>query len=499
MKNMRYKSITTYFFTIVALLLCLFGWALSSPVGSSPDEDYHLASIWCGQGNQDGNCHIDPKDNLTIEVPSALTLAANCFAFHPELSGACDLPPLSVHSLTTRSNQDGGYPKIFYWSMNHLITSDLDSSVLSMRFFNAGLFVLLLTLTYWAVNKKLRIGLAVGAAISLVPLGLFLIPSINPSSWAVTSAVVLWVALTGYFTSDSLKRKILLATISIVALVIGAGARSDAAVYSLLALLVAIALGWTSFRSKKSHLVFTVAFGLIAVYFFFSGHQSQVITPHTPGTGTRGTLDLILTNLALLPQLWTGVFGTWGLGWLDTAMPGIVSVTCLFIFSGFVFGGLFKTNKAKLIAIITLFVALIAIPLYILVNDQVIVGAGVQPRYILPIIILLAGVAVFNSNSELGYSRTQIIVAIVGLSTANMMALHTNFRRYLTGVNTGGVNLNKGILWWWDGFAFTPMFVWITAIVSFLCVIYFVFSSLLILDKNKRISNDTIHTNHKQN
>lgn len=32
---------------LVLMLLTGLGWAVSSPVESSPDEDFHLGSIWC--------------------------------------------------------------------------------------------------------------------------------------------------------------------------------------------------------------------------------------------------------------------------------------------------------------------------------------------------------------------------------------------------------------------------------------------------------------------
>ena len=36
---------------VIALIASVFGtgvaWAVSSPIGASPDDDYHLGSIWC--------------------------------------------------------------------------------------------------------------------------------------------------------------------------------------------------------------------------------------------------------------------------------------------------------------------------------------------------------------------------------------------------------------------------------------------------------------------
>ena len=40
----------------VALLAALLAWGVSSPPGSSPDEDYHMGSIWCAGGIEAGVC-----------------------------------------------------------------------------------------------------------------------------------------------------------------------------------------------------------------------------------------------------------------------------------------------------------------------------------------------------------------------------------------------------------------------------------------------------------
>src|SRR6218665_255797 len=39
--------------TPLLLLLTFASWSLSSAVGSSPDDNFHLASIWCGLGDRD--------------------------------------------------------------------------------------------------------------------------------------------------------------------------------------------------------------------------------------------------------------------------------------------------------------------------------------------------------------------------------------------------------------------------------------------------------------
>lgn len=451
------------------LLICLLSWAFASPLGSTPDEDYHLASIWCGQGERDGLCEYSTEKAGDIIVPASTVEAANCFAFHPELSANCPIKPASETTVTGRSNADGGYPPVFYWVMGAFAGPNLVLSVLLMRIFNSVLFVGMLLTTFLLSSKSLRVPLLWGIAITVVPLGMFLIPSVNPSSWALISATVLWASLTGFFNAKSNKQRTSLGIIAGLATLIGAGARSDAAVYSGIAVVVAIILSWKKVSEHRLMLLLPVGIVIVALAFFFSGGQSSVVAPDGSAAtnASIGVVALAFANLALLPQLWTGVLGTWGLGWLDTTMPGIVWVTSVAMFSAFVFAGLKSLNKVKALAVSLLFLCLIAIPLYILVNDRVMVGAGVQPRYIFPLMIMFAGVSLTALRAGKDtFSRAQVWIAVSGLTIANSLALHTNIRRYVTGIDTGGVNLDEKVEWWWT-IPVGPMWIWALGTIAF--------------------------------
>src|SRR4051812_35459656 len=127
-----------------ALLVALLSWAFASPVGASPDEDYHLGSIWCAQGDRAGLCEStsDPAHKL---VPAAVTMAAKCYAFHAEKSGSCPAADSQQLQDSKRGTFNGnGSPPLFYVTMSVLVSHDTDASVLAMRSLNAVLFVALL-------------------------------------------------------------------------------------------------------------------------------------------------------------------------------------------------------------------------------------------------------------------------------------------------------------------------------------------------------------------
>ena len=122
----------------ILLFLTLVAWAYASTVGSSPDDDFHLASIWCGIGLREGLCE-DSGDPATRLVPAAL-LDANCYAHRPEISGACWNPAAEGLGETRREFDTGPlYPPLFYAVMSVFAGPDIQTSVLLMRIANAAL------------------------------------------------------------------------------------------------------------------------------------------------------------------------------------------------------------------------------------------------------------------------------------------------------------------------------------------------------------------------
>ena len=102
------------------------------------------------------------------------------------------------------------------------------------------------------------------------------------------------------------------------------------------------------------------------------------------------------------------------------------------------------------------------------------VGQEVQPRYIMPLVIIFAGVALLQAGrpARSVFTRVQTIVVVIGVSVANAVALHTTMHRYISGFNVFDWNLNHFQHWWWTG-AVPPMAVWVVGILAFAAAVYF--------------------------
>lgn len=454
--------------TPITLFVALLAWAFASPIGSSPDEDYHLASIWCAQGASDGICEPG-SDSGSRKIPEILTSHV-CYAFASAQSAEC-ASNLSSSKLveTERGSFTGAYPPIYYWVMGLFVTGDPLLSVLLMRAFNALLLVATL-LSLRSLKSVLSPSIPNWLIpTTFVPLGMFIVPSVSPSSWALTSAVLVLPSAYVFLRTRNNRLKVYAGFLVGIGVMMGAGSRGDSATYTVLALLLAVLLAYRKTNKSLAKLGYIFVLSTFSIIIFLSTGQSAILTPDaTPVALTpQMILSNFATNIIQLPQLWTGVFGTTGLGWLDTPMPAIVWVTSLFVFSGVTYWSLKVLHWRKSVALLTLGLALVVVPMYIFVNLQVTVGSWVQARYIMPLIVMFMIVVLFNMPASLGLNHAQVWLVVTLAGVANAFALFTNMRRYISGLDVASPNLNNGVEWWWNGTP-SPMFFWILGSLSFL-------------------------------
>lgn len=466
----------------LALLLTLSMWALSSPVGASPDEDFHLASAWCGAGEREGLCEVGDRPE-TRHVPDK-TLSSVCFAFHPESTASCQGDDFLDEGFSLvdskRLNTVGQYPTGFYF-VSSLFTSDnVAVSTIVIRIVHSAIFTALIMLTWWFMPRRLKFTLSASVILTLVPLGLFIVASPNPSSWAFLSTAALFPALLGYLTTVGSQR-VVLGVLSAVAALVGFSARGDSAAYSVVAIAAALVLAFEPSKRYLLRAIAPVALIVVAgIAFIAVGQTGNALDGWTDETPGSGGIMAIVNNFLALPSLWAGAFAQgWGLGWLDTGMPAIVSASALFCFAGTLFAALRDQGWRKLLALAGTSAAAVVIPLYILHTGNAPVGANVQPRYLLPLLTLILATALAPSihspreraltapHGPFRMSAVQIWVVVVLLAGAQGLALFFNTRRY-----TGPGVISGKTDWWWEAGP-SPLAVCVIgalAFASLLCV-----------------------------
>lgn len=474
MESSHWKRVLLAVATAVLAFAGLGAWAIASPVGAAPDDDFHLASIWCSLGDREGLCAAGDEDDERI-VSERLIESSRCFSFSPAVSAQCPLDDEATVE-TSRGNFAGNYPPVFYSVMGVFASPDIAVSTVIMRLFNAALLVGAVSAILVLLRPGQRGPMIWSAVVVLVPLGVFIVPSVNPSSWSVIAGLTVWLATYGYFTAETRGRRIALGAIAAVLAVMGAGARGDSAVYVAFAALAAAILTFERTRSWARLALLPLAIIVIGAVFFLSAGQSTgaASVGVVEGSGAAGPsgeaaspLNTLLANLMDLPWLWTGGTGTWGLGWLDTPVPPSVWVLMIGALTALVVWGLRIMDRRKGLVLILGLLALVAIPLYVLYGYGARVGEQVQPRYLLPLLLIVVGVALFGfARDHLGITRLQAGVVFGAVAVANSLSLHNNMRRYIAGLGDAGFNLNANVEWWW-AIPVQPMTVWFVGSAAF--------------------------------
>ena len=459
----------------VAAMITLLCWALSSPPGSSPDDTFHMNSIWCGQGLSEDHCQGEPGDTVTRIVPHQVT-TPQCFTGNGGASAGCRATDYD-DSMTPDASTEignwrgGGYPPVYYGFMNLFIQDTLDESITMMRSVNSALVVLLVGGLAWLLPRRLRFLAPVTFVITAVPLALFMFTSVNPSGWATLSAGVLWLAVYGAYEAVGWRQPAVLG-VALVAAVMGSGARADAALFSVLG--VGLALGLRLPVLRQQWKVTLAGLGILAVsalFFFTSGHAG-VTTEGFPGTGTPAFdgWTLFLANAIQVPYLWTSALGAGpmaSLGWFDTPVPWAVGVASLGTFAALVFTGWISMWWQKLVALVIMVVALVGYPLILLQESGLYIGGGVQPRYLLPMMLMFAGMSLLPlAGHRITLSRFQVVALTVGLSVAQSVSLYLNLWRYIRGI-TSPIAPLANYDWWWESLFLTPFAVWVIGSVAF--------------------------------
>jgi hypothetical protein len=459
--------------SIISAIMTLGAWAFASPIGSTPDDDYHLVSIWCGQGFREGLCE-EGSEPREVVVRETLMDYSFCYAFKPEESADCE--ETDLFAPTTRSNA-GENPRVFYWVMSWFASNDLTASIISIRFFNSILIVLGFAAVVFALPRHLRRVPVVSAVSIAVPLGLFILPSTNPSAWGIYAVVLFFSALLGFVITKDRRSRWILGPIALATLLMSAGSRPDSALYTLVAIAAVIIITFTRKMVNPVNISIAAALLLMGAVFLFGSANTSATLTGAPGGGlTNFTGGQLYANVTNLPTLWVGGFGVWGLGWLDTAMSPIVWVVGWGVFLSLLFSAIMYFNFQQGLSVGLIFAALIFVPLIALSASGLLVGQFVQPRYLTGLLGMLVAAAMYRTSMNSGplMSRSQVWIIGFALIFAHLIALRTNLGRYLTGMSEVQENLDYGFEWWWvdrpasgDLFWFSPNLVWITGSVAF--------------------------------
>lgn len=240
-------------FLPVTLFVAFSAWAFASPIGSNPDGDFHLANLYC-----------IPHQAKCDEVPTARLPAC----FHTIGKGEdCERaanrrkPPLAGSNLIY-------YPSQRYWALSHLRGETVGETSIRIRLFNAGLG----SLAVWAAillsdGRRWR-ATALAWLVFVVPLGMILIPSTNPSGWLYLGVGCMVGPLVSFLSDRRPPRLRSLGQVVFVVLmaIMAMASRNEAPVYVVAGSVTALMLARWRHMSWRVIVPVTVIFGALWAY-----------------------------------------------------------------------------------------------------------------------------------------------------------------------------------------------------------------------------------------
>ncbi len=253
--------------------------------------------------------------------------------------------------------------------------------------------------------------------------------------------------------------------LAVVATIIGAGARADAAAFAVLGAVIAGVLGFRPSRRILLPAAAAVVVAIISAAFYLSTGQAGSVVSGLPNDAPPLTTAQLFENAVNVPTLWIGVFSG-ALGWLDTPMPTIVLAATFSVAAAAFFIGIRRLDVRRSIALALGLAAFWAVPFVLLAQSHAVIGQVVQPRYILPLLIIILGVASCHPDVERWWRGPRAWIAAGSLAIAASIALHFDIRRYTTGLDHLAADPGRDAEWWWN-VPMSPAAVWIIGSVAF--------------------------------
>jgi hypothetical protein len=475
-----------------AAALVLGGWLLASPPGASPDDGYHLAGIWCSRGYDDARCVEAPGSNdAAVFVPQTLS-AVTCTAFDNTRSAACVLEALSLPpSQLTRAmsgNIRGERPGLYYRTMHTLISDDFPTAFARIRLANAAALLLLVSISAMVAPLDIRRALLTTWIVAVVPLGLFLVTSLNTTAWGLIGVGTLWANSMTALRPIGPIRRLTALVLAAIGAVLATGARTEGSSHVTVALAAVLAWWaldrWGHTVGRRARRLSNAQRGALA-----AASLAMLALASVPAVGylvrtslwndlaagwerlrERGLGNPLVALGQEIPELWTGGLGDrWGLGWLDTPMPPLTSVTMIVVYTALITLGLQHASLGRRAAGLLLLAAMIALPLLSLLRFGLVVQEELQPRHYLPVLFVLLGIALSRDRGRPPFvlTRGTRLALGSGLSIAHAMALLVTQRRYTSGlVELRYVDLSRPIEWWW-AHGPSPMAAWAIASLAY--------------------------------
>jgi len=466
----------------VVFLLLGLSWTIASPPGSSADEQFHATSIWCAWGESE-TCEIAP-DQASVNVPGAISKSF-CYVSWPAILGAGCLSEFIENSpyndtLTTATyfSLDSYYSPAYFKVARTFVGLDVEDSVLSIRLFNVVLASLFFLWALAVSTPPIKRALALSWGLAIIPVGIFFIASINPSSWMILSVGTYWAFLaTALSPRISSKRRSAAWIGALATSLVALGSRTDAVLYLSIATAAILVLQW---RAIAQHLNRAAIFILVALSTLIGLLGVRIFTNRFStlnlGWGSDIAADGLpvpLKTISEMPVFFFGLFGgqgffsdirtarenfpdirisgfLYGLGWMEFDLPAFVGLFGATSALVVIFLMLRNLSVSKALAVFLLIFSSASVILVLRATVDFRNSSQVQPRYFFPLLIAGLGIVlVARIKKKPLLSNAQGWFLVIVLTVSGSVAWLATATRYAVGPYATLTDFGQPYEWWW--------------------------------------------------
>jgi hypothetical protein len=454
------------FIAALSLFIVMSAWSVSSPIGSGPDADFHISSIWCAWGEKPNVCEdLDRTSANRDALIPHMFLICNQRTIESFPRCEFDAPHEEMSTYRTANNSQ---MNLYYRIMRVFVVESPTRSIIAMRLFSSFIAAIMFFLLMVQTRGKTRHAVLAAWSFVLVPVAINCFTAVNPRSWATLGVMSGWGFLHSLFeteTSDNKRRMGLIASF-VTSFALVATTRADATLFFVF-ICALIVVGNLSTQEKLSRKI-VLRYGLVLLSIVLLVQFVPVLKKivKIPQPQTFALRQYIVFQIVHIPEtvgdVWGYTVGQSGSG------PGILGIIGLSLFVVAIAFALQRASRLQqfMVAAISLFTF---VAVY---RGGLAIGGLLPPTgvYVTGLVSAILGIAVLFSthNQQLMSSRGNRLLVITLLSCAHLLAFYSWMEFYTRrGKNIGYFEkFSLRDAWWW-GRETNPNMVLILGVVFF--------------------------------
>ena len=445
----RKSANRSFFAAALALFIVMSSWSVSSPLGSGPDAQFHISSIWCAWGERPGICE---NFDITIAQNGALIphMFLMCNDRTIESFPRCDFDA-SHGEMSTYVTANNSQMNLYYRIMRVFVTDSPTLSIIAMRLFSSFIAATMFFLLMVQTRSKTRHAVLAAWSFVLVPVAINYFTAVNPRSWATLGVMSGWGFLQSLFetTTSENRRRIGLAASYLASFALVAASRADATLFFMFVSAL-IVLGNLLAKKRLSSRIFArygiVFLGATLLVRLIPRLREFTTIDQPQGYAIRQYVAFQIVHIPeTIGDVWGYTVGQSGSG------PGILGIIGLSLFVVAIAFSLQRASRLQqcMVAAISLFT-------FIAVYRGGLAIGGIAPPtgvYVTGLVSAIMGIAVLFSthNQQLMSARGNRLSVIALLSAAHVLALYSWMEFYTRRGQSIGYfeKFSLRDAWWW--------------------------------------------------